>query len=217
MYLLTSIIEIICFLCAVLFLRNEGNTWWKGFTWFMLLTVLIEAGGLVCYFIYHQPNHWLYNLFLPVNACFTCWILYKAGTDFFKSRLWILAGFTIFSVIYLYNSIGFAFKGYSTNASNFISVFFIVTCCIYYYCLLKHEKYVHLVRYAPFWIVTGIFIFNFGRTGCNLAFEYLVKINTDQLRPIRFSIFVVLNFILYSSWIYAFFCKSRQRTSAISS
>jgi hypothetical protein len=70
------------------------------------------------------------------------------------------------------------------------------------------------LQHPPFWIVTGLFFFNFGSIACNLFFDYLmVKIPKEYI-PINYIIFTVLNFILYGCWSYAFICRYRQMISS---
>jgi len=212
MYTLTSLIEIMALVLAAFFLKNEKQNWWVYFTWYLLLITMIEISAYIMYFVFGEINHWLYNILLPFTTCFVSFVLYKCLRSFTNKRWWFIAGLLMFSGIYLFESFNAGFKLYSSQASNFISVFFIVTSLLYFYYLLKQEGYINLLQYPPFWIVTGIFIFYFGRIGCNFFFDYLVEMNKDQLRPIRYIIFLVLNFILYGCWSYGFLWKYRART-----
>jgi hypothetical protein len=219
MYTLNSIIEIVCFCLALFFLKNEKKTWWGHFVWFLLLTVIVELAGFVIGFVFLHNNYLLYALFMPVSVVFTSWILYKCCSEYFNCRKWIMSGLAIFPVLYLYETFyPLTESKYMIVTNLFICVFFIVTCCLYYYYLLKNDDYFNLLKDPPFWIVTGIFVYYFGKTGTIFFFEYLVRLNlvaigNAQLKPVRFFIMAGLNFILYGCWSYAFVCRSRYKIS----
>lgn len=182
------------------------------FRWFMIVTVLAECTGFTLRTVYHQPNHWVYNIFLFVEIFFTGWILYKCCKDYFPVLKVIIPCLTVSLCLYVYESIRSGFTAYSTLSNDVLTVMTILVCCLYYYYFLKKEEFVNIYQHYPFWVVTGLFFFYLGTSACNIFFDYLAIINSTQNKPIRYLTFVVLNFILYSCWSYSFLCRYRQKT-----
>ncbi len=207
------IIELLCLLSSLYYLNNKAG-WWKYFKFFLALTVVVETSAYCIFAYYQKSNHWIHNLFLPIDALFSAWLFLKIYNNYFNSKPWLLLGLTIFLAIYFFTSISNNFLEYSTTGSEFISVFFAVSSCLYYYYLLKQDDYIDLIKHPPFWIITGLFFFYFGRTGCNFFADYLFDINKIYGIPLRYIIFIVLNFILYGCWSYGFICKYRQTISS---
>lgn len=206
------IVEFICFVFSLLYLAKEKTGLYSYFKWILLLTVIVETVAYLMIVLLHQKtNHWFHNLYIPIDACITCYILHTLNKKYFNTKPLIIIGLSIFFILFFYESIVSNFKAFSSLSKGFVSVFFAVLCCLYYYYLLKQDEYINLAKHPPFWIITGCFFFYFGRTACNFFYNYLVTINQKTGNPIRYFIFIVLNFILYSSWGYAFICKYRQK------
>jgi len=213
------LLEIICFIISIFSIANKKSGWWKYFVWFLAFTILVEVAGygIVKLSFQKESNHWLYNLSLPVEFLFISWALYKICIPTFNCKPVIISGLAIFVIIYIIESISSGFLEYSFRANSFASAWITIICCLYFYYLLKQDDYIVISAHAPFWIITGCFFFYFGTTSCNFFYDYLKVINTNQNIPVRYIIFNVLNFILYSCWSYAFICKYRQTISSSSS
>ena len=213
-----TIIIIIAFtswVSSIVFLRNRNTGYLTNMIWFLGFTTLAEFTGYLVYFQLHQKNnYWVFNAFLPMEIFFLSWIFNKVLSPYFKCKPWILAGLALFFSLYFYESVQSNFLGMSMNAKNIASVYLILLCLFYYYFLLKSNEYVRLKSHPEFWIVTGCFFFYFGSITCDFFFDHLLSINKVAIKPVRYIIFIVLNFVLYSSWSYSFLCKYRQTTSS---
>jgi hypothetical protein len=217
-FTLTIWIELACLLICVAALSADRQ-WWRAFIWFMLLTVLTEAWGFLLYFhIYPgKSNEWVYNCYLPLEMAFKCVVLAKIMKIYGIKSGWFTAGYAVFFLIWIYESFQSGFMRYSGMANMSGSIMIIICCCLFYYQLLRATEYVDLPHYPPFWIVSGLFIFYFGSTGLNSFIVQLQRIYASTGIPIRFIIMVVLNFILYTCWSYAFLCHKRNRISSLRS
>ena len=213
-FYITPLIELICFILSLIYLNNKKVGWYRSFIWLLLFTVIAENTGWAVYFYFHANNHWVYNTFLPIESFFIAWILYKICQPHFNSKPIIIAGLAAFSLSYLIESVKTNFTDYSMVANILFSICAIIVCCMYYYYLLKEENNIVVYKHAPFWIVTGIFLFYFVATSSNLFFKYLVEINKTKLVPIRFTIFLILNLTLYGTWSYAFKCQYKKTISS---
>jgi hypothetical protein len=213
LFTLITIITLLCFLFSLACLDKKKVGWWKYFSWFLLLTTLVEGVGYCLYFIFGIKNHILFNFFLPVEYIFLSWVIYKLSEPYFNSKPWILSGLTVILTIYLYESIKGHFLSYSTNSTIAASIYYTILTGLYFYFFMKKEKYETLKLFPPFWIIAGIFLFYFCGTAVNFYFDYLSSINAENpkaLKLTRYKIYIILNFILYTNWAYAFICKYRQ-------
>lgn len=206
------IVEFICLVFSLLYLVKEKTGLYAYFKWMLLLTVIVETVGYLMITYFHQKtNHWLHNLLMPVTTCFVFYVMHWLNRLYFNTKPWLIAGLSIFFMLYFYESFASNFKEFSSVSNSFVSVCFIIVCGLYYYYLLKQDEYINLAKHPPFWIITGCFFFYFGRTACNFFYTYLITIHQKNGIPIRYFIFIVLNFILYSCWSYAFICKYKQK------
>jgi hypothetical protein len=208
--------ESVCLVFAMVFLSHRGTGWWRYIMLFLLLTVMVEIAGYYIVVVSEgkTSNHWLHNLFLPAEVTFTGWILYRIINPYFDGRPWFLGGLAVFSGLYLYESAGSKWAEYSSLANSVASVWFVVTCCIFFYHLLRDDRYTPIGKDAAFWMVAGCFFFYFCSTACNLFFSYLVTINTRTGAHIRYYIISFLNLVYYGCWSYAFLCKYQQKISS---
>lgn len=213
LYLTIIIIVFLCWISSVILLRRQRD-YFKYMKWFLGITFLAELFGYIVYFVLHQKNnYWVFNAFLSVEVLFLSWFIYKVISPYVKSGNWVFGGVTIFLLLYCYESFGSNFLDMSMKAKNFASLFIITLCLVYYYFLLKDNNYINLKKHPPFWIISGCFFFYFSSIACDFFFDYLQKINTTSIKPVRYVIFIVLNFIEYGCWSYAFLCKYRQTIS----
>lgn len=217
LFLLITCIAGCCFLATLFCLRGLRAGWWVHFIWFTGLAFLVEGSGYLLYFKYGISNHALFNLFLLVEYLFLSWAIHKLSKDYYRSGIPVIIGLTAVLAVYFYESISSSFRAYSANSFMAASIYFTLLCGLYYYFFMKQEQHVEIERFAPFWIITGLFLFYFGSTAIDFFFRYFAAHNAQNpktLKLTRYKIFIVLNFILYASWAYAFICRQRQVTSA---
>lgn len=211
LYTTTIIVETICLIISLVFLNNE-KSWWKYFKWFLLLTVITEVCAYYWYFVLGKNNHWIFNFYLPIEVAFIFVVLSK----FLKvySRRDLIIKFIVFLISYIIESFVNHFREYSSVSNDIASVLIIIECCIYYYLLLRKSEYINITSDSSFWIVSGLFLFYFGSTASNLFQNQLVRLNAKTIVPVRYIIFLVLNFIMYACFSYAFICRSRHKISS---
>ena len=208
MFPFSFIIELLCFFCALYYLRHEKKGIWYWLPWFMLFTSITDGSGWLLSILYPTAkNHWLYNLILPVTVLFIWWIFYNIYKPLYDSRIWLIVCLLIFSISYVVETINKGFLIYNFTTVTITGVLFVIASGWYYYLLLKQEEYLNLMHHPPFWIVTGIFLFYFGGTAISLFFEDLMKLNIAKGIPVRSFIAPVLNLAFYGSWAYAFRCR----------
>ncbi len=208
-FTLITILTFLCWISALLLIRGQKSFFFH-FKWFLGLATLVELMGYLWYFqLGYSSNHWIFNAFLFVEICFLSFIFSQVLSRYYNYRPWLFAGLAIFVMSYFTESIGDSFREMSMMSKKLASVYIILLCLSYYYHLLRKDEYVLLKFHPDFWLVTGCFFFYFGSATCDIFFDYLLELNQVSLKPVRYIIFVVLNFILYLCWSYSFLCKSR--------
>lgn len=200
------IIELICFLFAVRYLLKD-NSFWRLMLVYMGLVVITEVTGKYLAGL-HQSNQWLYNIFLLIEAGFVGSMFYHL----LKRKVWIVSGLFLFLLSYALEVHHYGFMKFLSYTNIVSSILFICLSFYYYFMLINEENYHDLVRHDAFWWVTGAIFYYFGGTVCNFLFDYLSRIDSQTLQyPVRYIIFCVLNFVLYSCWSYSFVCRYRQK------
>src|SRR5882762_3580752 len=121
-YTIITDIVFLCFIFSLVFLLNKKSGWYVHFTWFLLLSCLVELSGYLTYFVFHHNNHRIFNYFMPVEFYFIGWVMYKVFLPLFNGRQLIGIMLAIFSIIYLWEGFRSGFSEYSTLANSVFSV-----------------------------------------------------------------------------------------------
>ncbi|MDO6433003.1 hypothetical protein Q4E93_20515 [Flavitalea sp. BT771] len=206
----TLLIELICFLAAVRYLRKDKDIHWYALIWFMLATTLLDGAGWVIAVFFKRHNHWVYNIEQPVEVFFIGWLFYKLYTGSFHKTLWLSAAAVLYTFIFLSEGYLYNYEIYIDLSDSLAAVIFVIASGLFFFQLLQAESFVDLTTHPPFWLVTGIFLFYFVSTAINIFFTELMEINIAKGIYLRYIILTVLNGILYGSWIIAFRWKYRQ-------
>jgi len=212
-YYINPALELVAFIISFFCLRSSKAGWYKHFIWFLLLVVITENTGFFLYFHFHMLNHWVYNLYLPVEIAFKSWLFYKVCKPYFNCKKIVVASLLIFYSVYVIEGWPHHYLKYNSITNSVFSVWLIVMCLLYFYYFLNDAEFVNIYQHPPFWIVIGLFFFYFVSTASNLFFDYISDLNKKSFRPFRYIIFLILDFLLYASWSYAFLCKRKEITS----
>lgn len=201
-------IEIICLILAVIYLGKKQAGWYWYFIPFMFLIVALESTGYIMAAFFRLNNHWVYNIEMLLEI-FTIPLLFtKIFSDAaMKERNIIVGGFFVMLTAFMIESIHKGFLTYNTFTYLAMSAIFTFYGGTYFYNLLKRPEPVNNSKFAPLWIVAGIFIFYFTGAAVNVFFDQLMQLNISRGIPLRYIIFTVLNAILYGFWSYAFRCR----------
>jgi hypothetical protein len=202
--------EGLCLLSAVFYLRKERNNYWLWFIPFLTVTLVTELAGKFIAQYMHQRNVRLYNIYLLADILFVFWILYKSYPNQRKWRNWFIFLFIGLTILYSWESMVNHFNRYNNLTDTVSSFVFVFLCGAYYYLLLKDESYHDLLKFPAFWIVSGLFLFNFGSTVIDLFSDELLDLYVLARISLRYAIIVFLMAILYGCWIYAFRCKYQE-------
>lgn len=214
-----QIIELFAAIAALVHLRKEKENPWQWFKCFLTFVFLVEFSaylyGLIHFLINDTKvkNYLFYKINLPVETVFHSWLLFSFTKQYKKLNRYYVSGLILFSALFFFEISQVPFDEYVIKSDLFESLFLLVGCFLYYYYFLKEEHYVEIIKFAPFWIVTGMFFYHFVGFSITIFFEDLAFLNIKKLGiPLRRYVFIILNLIFYGSWVYAFKIRRKQLT-----
>jgi hypothetical protein len=206
--------EMLCFIVALICLRNDKSRIWQSMILFLLIICITELLGVHFKKVYladrvhNLPNLWLYNVLLIFQAGFISLMFQHLLNKYVNSKSFIIAGLAVLAVIYIYEAITHGILlSYNELTNTVMLVFFVLYSLFYYYCLLRDDRSPDLKYLAGFWWVAGLFFFYFGSTTVNIFFDYIHPDKSIFFRKLSKYIFNSLNVIMYSCWAYSFICR----------
>jgi len=204
------VIEGCCLLTALICLRRVKG-WWGWFRAYMVAVVVIELAGAYLWDGLQLSTYPLYNFgYLPLYFCFSSFLLYRLCRPLFKIQPWISIITVLIFASYLVENMVNRFNALSVKTFLLANISYIVICCCYFYYLLKDEAFVDIKRHPPFWIIAGLLFFCFGSTANYLFYDILKEVYLKHNILLRYYLMILVNFLLYGCWSYAFLCKYRE-------
>ncbi len=215
----SQIIELIAAIAAYKYLIQERENPWQCFKWFLLFVFVIEFSGYLYRLIQilegnkQAKNYIFYKIYLPVEFLFHSWVLFLFTKQYKKLIRYYTVGGIVFFSLFIIELGKVSLNNYLVTSDLFEAFFLLTGCLLYYYYFLKQENHVEVIKFAPFWIVTGLFFYHFVSFSVTVFFDYLALMNTTrQGIPLRSYVFIILNCIFYGSWVYAFKIRQQQLT-----
>lgn len=201
-----TIAELSCLLVALCCLTSDKNLAWRSAIFYLIAVCLIELGGIYIKQELGTTNSWLYNILFIFEVTFFSLMFQNLLAKYFNSKPLIYLGLAVLMISYgselLMN--GF-FK--RTHISLIIQgVLFVLYSLIYFYYLIKDERYVKLAYAADFWWVAAVLSCYFAMTGLNVFYKELAKVLVRPNEAFRF-IIIASNLFLYTLWAYSFICR----------
>lgn len=204
--LLIQIISLV--VSSSLIFRRKTPRFLKVFPFFLLITVIIEVIGWQL--VLHNINATLlYNLFTTLEFEFYLFLLYNIiqNHKFRRAILFCICSYPLLVVsnisiiqVNTFHSITYA-----------IGCLLIVTVCIYYFFeLFQYPKSIDLKREPAFWICSGLLFFYCCSFPLFGLLNFLHSVSGVIMRNLA-SIVMILNILLYSSFIVAFLCNANTR------
>ncbi|WP_231458926.1 MULTISPECIES: hypothetical protein [unclassified Pedobacter] len=160
----------------------------------------------------YRNNIEVYNTYTLLEMSFIFYAFHHFLKEYIKIKKIILANYILILIIYFTHIFIYGYKAYNAVTVSVMSVFFVIYALLYFYLLLKDEKYIDLKFHPAFWWVGGTLIFYFGSTLANFFDDIIQTKILGNLNP-RLLIYTTLNFFLYGFWSYSFICRARQRKS----
>lgn len=209
--IINIIIEILCLIAALVFLKNENVLFSKLTKGYLAFVVIIETIGFSMSKGYHLNNAWLYNIFIIFEAAYISYGLYVALKNFTKkAHLICIIPIIAFIATYFFEIYTYGFLKFNSLSVNVFSIIFVIVSLIYFHLLVKQKNAILLNINPQFWWVTAVLFYYFGSTIYNL-FIYFLYQQFPKTYIILAHTMLGLNLLLYSIWIYSFICSSRQK------
>jgi hypothetical protein len=214
-FTLNTIVEIICFLIALICLKKDNDVVWRSAILFLFITCVMEMTGIYVKRLYladrlHIPsNAWVYNILILFQAGFFSLMFQHLLKKHSYSRFIIVGGFALLIILHIYEIISQSIFVYDSLTNTAMSVLFVLYSFYFYYCLIKDDMYINL-KYSPaFWWVAGTLFFYFGTTVSNLFYEKLTSIVVNSKHNLIYLKYLYnsFNILLYGCWSYSFICK----------
>jgi hypothetical protein len=201
--------EITALLMAIITLFNKQKSYWFLFVIYLIITLLVEAAGFYKGALLKIPNHVFYNFLMIVQVLFFTRLFY----DFIKSdaaRFGLLTALAVFILFFIGEGVAVSFSNYHGYSRMLLSCFVVIFSCIFYFSIIRQDNIENPLRYAPFWIVTGLFVYYFGSLPLFAFIKQIIQIKLSGNISFYTLVTNCLSCILYGCWITGFICRKRQ-------
>lgn len=215
---ISVIIELIAAIAAFKYLANEKENPWKWFRWFLLFVFVLEFSayvyGLGPILIGNEirKNHFFYKIYLPIETLFHSWLLFFFSKQYRILKRYYATVLVLFFFLFVFEFCNVSLNTYLVTTDLFATLSLLIGCFLFYYYFLKQTNHVEVIRFAPFWIVTGLFFYHFISFSITYFFHELMRIHIQKGIPLRFYVMSVVNLLFYGFWIYAFKIRQKQIT-----
>jgi len=198
---------IISLLAIIIFYKKLQPRWLRLFLYFLLITLATDIGAGLYSQYFQKSNHFIINMYLPVNFCFYLLLfILTFEKRSYKNLVWMLLA--LFLVFY-FSDILFLEGFYTFNIYSFcVGSILIVLCCLLYFTVLfTSEKVINYFASPPFWIATGLIFFYVGNLVQISLMNYIINNQLDPGGRIYELISIILNVILYGCITISFICN----------
>ena len=210
-------IELACFLTALYCLRGDRSSAWRLHRWYMGVVVFVELGAILIVNYFDRSTHWWYNIYIVIECAFISWFLFRCIRQLKPlSWYWLYGWFALFSAFYLVDTLKEKQYVYNNHSMQVMSVAFIVGCLYYYYLLQRSLTHKKLSTFADFWWINGVMYFYFSSIVLYLFISQLAWVYLWGLTLFHI-INTVLIVIYYSTWIYAYLVRYKERKISLAS
>jgi hypothetical protein len=181
--------------------------WLRLFTWFLMVTFIMQTSGYFYSLAFKKSNHFIFNLYILIEYSFYPYIFSKTVKAPFTKKLIKVAllGFVLFYIyqIFLHGQ----FFIYSSLTSN-IGKFLTLICCMCYFAdLLMDDELIVFFNTPMFWITTGIMFAAVGDFLYLSFFDYIMNNRLDADGNIYGIMETALSIIEYGFFCIGFSCK----------
>jgi hypothetical protein len=195
---------------SLLFRRNVP--WYlKLFPFFLLITVIIEVIGWQLS-IHGINATLLYNLFTTLEFEFYLFLLYNIIRNK-RAKKVILYIICLYPILVILNIALVQVNTFHTVTYSFGCLLIVAVCIYFFFELFQLPKSIQLKREPAFWICSGLLFFYCCSFPLFGLLNFLHSVSGVIMRNLA-SIVMILNILLYSSFIVAFLCNFRFRKAS---
>ena len=175
------------------------------------ISLLIELTGRYINFFYRESNHWLYNIYIPIQG-FLGLLIFSKFTTILKVKS-IIKRLMIFFIVSHFLSYYFHQEFFTLN--NYAIILSLVCNCIaaslFYYDVMANDVQTQLLKQPGFWFATGVFFMSVIFI-CRFAFWNII-ISYAGYKTIFPYIINAANTFLYGGFIATFICQNFYNTN----
>jgi hypothetical protein len=199
------------FVSLLLYLRKGVHLYLRFFPIFLFITVVVESIGFM---LREQglASRPMFNYFMAFEFVFYFFVLRLIIKDIRVRRiiLYFTILYPIIAIIYILSRNLYDFH----SLTYFMGAISVVCCCVYYfYEMFKTPVINNLFKEPPFWICAGLVIYYSCTVPLAGVINYLNP-NIELEENLGRLILAISNFLLYSSFMIAFFCFLKFRDRA---
>lgn len=175
----------------------------------LVLTLAIELGAVWFMRTFKIRNHWIYNLFTPVQYFLIWFLFYKAQIS--SAKRFLFCSLTILVLFFFINILWwqgpFIFNSYTFMLSGALITLHSLS---YVFTLYKSDQVQQFTKEPMFWICIGLLIYfppNIVVTG----FIYEIYQFSPELSRKLYQINKILNFLMYSFFLISIIISKLKR------
>lgn len=214
--LLNVLIQSACLGAACRYLWNDPEWHWATMPGYLTVVVATEAFGGYLGHMLGLQNVPLYNLFLLVEGTFISIFTYRLCRPYGLRLIHWCCWMVLFLGTYAVELIlAGSFSHYATTTIFMASLSFVAACVYYALGLLRQMEFgMPLIRHAPTVWMVSVAYFYFGTLVVGILAKPIIALRLELFGlPVYSLVHLMLNFIMYTLWIYTFMCRFRSRTS----
>lgn len=203
-YLIIEIFALITSVIAYPKMKGYRLHW---FSYFLFFIVTVELVGRYFSRVLHLSNVWLYNITVPIEYLFYCFIFSRYLTSKISRKI-IPISVVSFLIATLLSYVQYGNNAIFHSETLFLGNFIVVLLsCMYFYELFLKLEHINLLQEPIFWIVSGLLLFNSGEILYSIVVP-LLKSNglVDKDSKIFLEINNQMIVVLYLSYSIAFLC-----------
>jgi hypothetical protein len=174
----------------------------------LVLTVIVEWGNALKLFTPQQKNHWVFNLFNPIQFGLYTIIFYRALQQVTTKKS-VVIFYGVYLLLSLLNTLFMqGLKSFSTYTFMFGCI--MVVCFVYLYLrqAIQNPQVESLTKQRMFWICVGLLVFHTGDFLLMAFMNYFIRVeDIPSFRPVFYGLINPLNIVQYTCLTIAFFCK----------
>lgn len=173
-----------------------------------VITFIVE---IFARYVIVKPNHWLYNLYLPIeyflfSAVYYVTFCLKKTRRIIVICSWLLLVFVIINITSLQK-----IKEFNTYTLLISGTLILTWVFLYFKQLLQKKEYINLLREPMFWISTGLLFFYAGNVFVAGTLNYFIKADLP-IAKLLLQMIKLLNILMFSLFIVAILCQPRQKS-----
>lgn len=216
MLLLCNYLEVFALISSIINYRKLETKALRGFLFLLILTNIVEWGIFFKFFSINHTSNWVANIRNPIEFVFIGWF-YSTIINDSKTKQhikWLNWAILIASLINFIFFQGFYYlDSYTIILGSCICLYYIIQYLIQ---LMKTPDIPNLLKYPYFWISVGFLFFYAGQSILLSFFQYFLSIHDfKSFWPVWNFFITLINIILYTCLIIAFFCRLKSKNTLL--